>query len=524
MQHTLFDILKKAGLSREEILKLDEKELIRVEKKIKAAQQLKAGILPHEAERVLEALKRHLAELKQFYSNEVLYMLFHDISFKERDHFPFFMKGEGLEKMQAFFTAFIEEDLLAHFRALLEKNQFQKLMRWQMAQLLFSAGFRHGFNETIKGKLQLILDILTRKAGNWEFREKIPYAKSKHFYRFLDKIRDPGFDELIRKILSFYAANKDYTKGKDFHDSILVAMYEYKPNDEKLQGYITLTALSAGGSNKVGVIAFAVIVGILLVIALCIKMCHKANRLPPGAYVPQTEWDQQRHKMNVRNMLNDLKRKRYNMARTYEDTACQRAFRNSDDLIRFESAATGFDYDVSTDVALSTGDETSSGKIEKRRTSDSMFAVLNNTGQPMFIHSYHSYCYYPEWEAYYPCKYPYAYGRVYVEPGDTLFLDYHLDSFAIQTGTVLYRLSKRYEGGTVNTAYAFCPVTIYDSLLSMATFQVFAHTEIINGIFEISRKKDSYSVEWQGKNYALIYRKNGKYMEKGKPLLFGPAR
>lgn len=524
MQFTLFQILKKAGLTREAILKLDEKELVRVEKKIKAAQQLKGDIMPDQAERAFLALKSHLAEVKQFYSNEVLYMLFHDIPFKERDHFPFFMQGEGLRTIQAFFTDFVEEDLLGHFRYLLEKNEYRKLIHWQMAQLLFSIGFRHSFNEALKGKLQLILDYLSRKPGTWELRQHIPYAKSKYFYRLLDKVSDPGFDEIIRKILSFYVANKEYTKGRDFHDSILVAMYEYKPNDSKFQGYIALTALSAGGSNKVGIIAFFCIVGFLLIIALCVKMCHQANQLPPTAYTPRTEWEQQMHESDLRSMRNTIKRQRHAIARTYSDTACERAFRNADDMIRLESAATGFDYEVSADVSLATGDMPTGSKVEKRRMSDSMFAFLNNTGQPMFIHSYHSYCYYPDWEGYHPCKYPYAYGKTYVAPGDTLFLDYHMDSFAIQTGNTLYRLFKTYDHGTVHTAYVFCPVTVSDSVLAMVTFQLFARSEVIGGFVEINRKKDSYQVEWKGKKFALIDKRKGKYLEPGKPLVLGKAK
>lgn len=516
MPQTLFAILKYAKIKREDVAGIDEKEIIRIEKKLKAAQKLHQQISMDAVEKTIDALKNNLTQIKYCYADELLYHLFHRIRFKEFEFLAFYyLQKEPLVQMQLFFSKYLEDDLQEEFKLLVNNKGFKELVRWQLIENLFSIFFKHTFHQLLMAKLHLILQTLQQKPSSWQMKSKISFATKGQFYKLLSAAEDPECEKVLYQILRFYSENGTYTKGHDFADSILVAMYDYKTKDIRLGLSITSTAMAYGGSNKVAVIAVASIFAFFGLIIL-FTWLHHERTYRPKAFVPKDTWEMRIYMDDIKEINNSRQRQ----TRLCADTNCEQAFKYSDVLVLFESATSrSFPYTYSADNTLITGENIfKSGKyiypISKNK--NNMY-VVNNTNQPMLLMVYIASCYYQKWEGYFPCKFPIAYNKVYVKPNDTLALDYHFDSLAIQTGKNLYKLNHNY--GDTKQIYAFCPITEIDSMLYNFTFGNKSSVRTIDGILSVSKSYDTYIVRWNGQSQAL-YDKSHSYISNVKPIFF----
>lgn len=513
MKRTLFAILFQAGLKREEILDLDEREVIRLEKKLKANQELWEGVSPEETERVTEALKRHLPQVKQFYSNELLYELLHGHDIDPYDYAPFFQEGEELERAQAFFTAYFEEEVLEQFKQFLSEERFLTLANWQLIQQLFSVSLRHALKEMLIAHLQLILSVLEEKPRSKQLIKRIPFATNPHFFILLDKIREPEFEEIIASILRFYTENASYTRGRHFTHELLSAIRKYKPEDDERQAIIALIEAFFGGTvrrfyYKIGIIAL--ILGVFFLYALS-AFLPKENKAPV-AFVPKTSEERKAYAYRQ-----EIRRDELNSYRSYHSyirtgDSCPGSPVPVNETVEFTTPA---EYSRKLTELLSTGENVGKGMTSRIEDSDSNFRIVNNTQEHLFAFIYVSTCKTASW-GYLPCEDPgFAYNRVYIAPADTLSIDYRVDSLAFQSGTQLYRIK---EGSHYrNTSYEFCPVSKADSLLIFNTLIVPYPHRLLNGFLEFNESKGNYRLSWIGTQGAIFSRASGSYLESGKP-------
>lgn len=528
MHNNLFDILKYAEIKREDVQSIDEKEIIRIEKKLRTAEKLHEEVSRDEVERTLEALKNHLYFVKSIYADELLYKLFHGIRFEDRDFVPFYKREEELAGFQAFFSLYLEEDLLAEFKEMVMNEEFATLVFWQKARNLFSISFRHQFHQFLMNRLMIIKDTLVKRPSSWELSNKISYATSKHFYALLGEEDDVECDKLINEILNFYKLNSGYTKGRDFTDRIIHAMYHYKPNDSLWTTKLMMTGLTYAGSNRVGVIAFFVIaaVSIFIVYGLASWTSSGSNKnRKTGNYgysVDEREMKDRAQKVvqyiQSRN-INDFKKMH---SGTIEIGQCDNILKE-----RFSKLnGGGFDFVIAPAIGLRTGENLyvnppAGNNFDQLRWSVRKgiknIKVFNATGQQVLLFVYVTNCV-PDRNDPAHCLKNTAYNEVYIAAGDTLEFDNDFDSLSFRTGAALYKLGVQKGKANSKADYSFCPFTSLDSVLYKHTFCSRDINAGLEGMLTLKKIEGAYSVTWKGAKEAIFHRNMNAFLKPGKTV------
>jgi hypothetical protein len=519
MSLTIFDILKYADIKREDTPLIDEKEIIRIEKKLKAAQKLNNELSLDAVEKTINALKNNLQEIKVCYSDDLLYHLFHRIKFKENDFLTiYYLKDEAFINMQSFLNKYVEEDLLAELKALFNQNKFKMLLKWQQINNLLPLSFKINFHLFLKDKLIYIHEILKKRPNNWVLHSKIPYAKKGDFYKLLNEREDIECDKIIYGILGFYSQNKNYTVGRDFTDALLHAMYKYKPTDIRLQSSILATSYNYAGSNRVAAIAIACILGFCFLIILIFYLSSPASfsKTPRKYVTPQDEFFREHDKRNFKNHVIHRKKE----SRVYQGENCDSMILGPRIFGQHEPRLQKKSFDISTKIDLKTGANLyKNGMFDWTIVgSDSNVFIHNNTKQHVLIWVYISTCYYKEQQHFYPCEYPFAFNKVYVKPGEALPLHYNFDSLAIQTGTQLLQL-QRNNVDYKPMQYRFCPVTELDSMLQNTIFVNRFPKDAINGIIKLDQSPKNYAVTWKGMENTIFIDNEGNYLKPNEPFV-----
>ncbi len=528
MPNTLFDILKYAEIKREDFALIDEKEIIRIEKKLKVAQKLNPEISPDEVERALDALKNHPDQLKYFYTDELLYNLFHYIEFKENDFIPFYKREEELISYQTFFSKYLEEDLLEEFKMMVQDESFKDLVRWQKARNLFTISFRHDFHQFLLNRLILIRDTLETKPSSWELSNKISHATSKHFYALLGEEDDQECVKVIHEILKFYKLNSSYTKGRDFTDRILHAMYSYKPNDSALNSYITITSLSYAGSNQVGVIAFIVIFAVVLFSGYAY-----ASWATSGSRKNKDRSDMG-YSVDARNMkdraqrviqyieaknIGDFKK---GQSGTIQENQCDNVLKQRFNKLYPMSS----NPDIAPATDLKTGDNAYANNIQGSVLERLIWPigkgiknikVYNGTGQQVLVFVYITTCV-PDSDDGAHCLKNSVYNEVFIGAGETLEFDNDFDSLAFRTGSNLYRLAIKAGSKNPKVDYGFCPFAALDSVFYSHTFCTRDINAGLEGMLTLKKTGNAYSVAWKGPKEAIFHRNRNAFLKPGKAV------
>jgi hypothetical protein len=517
MQYNIFDILNYAGLKREEVENLDAAGIIRIEKKLKAAQKSNPAISADAVEKTLSALKTHPEQLKYCYSDNLLYHLFHRKSFKNLVSALQYMDGEPLEKMQEFSSLYLEDDLFVEFQELFKGGSLKELARWVKARNLFSYGFRQKFHSFLAERLKLIKEALELKPGSSTLRSKVPWSTSPHFYTLLGAEDDHESNRIVSEILRFYSQNKEYTKNRDYTDRMLVAMYAYKPDDADFQARVSLTGLTSAGSYVVAFKAAGVIILVVCIIMFSLFKCMESEG-PPARHVAVDPLELRMQGMALTRLGNMLK----DQARTQKDGNCENAFRRSDELINFESAAMkSFDYQISDTTGLKTGDNVVKyGKYAwDVKTGDHNVSVKNTMSQDVLLTVFVSTCYFKKYNAYFPCEQRIAYNKLYIAAGEALLLDHRFDSLAVQTGARLLKAEKTTSQNISLKTFAFCPSSPLDSILYSHGFVNYRSLQSTGGELIIGRSGNEFSVIWNGKPNTMYSSRTREYLQKGKAIV-----
>ena len=512
MSLNLFDILKYANLKREDTQLIDGKEIIRIEKKLKAAQKLNAELSLDAVEKTINSLKTNLQEIKVCYSDDLLYHLFHRIPFKESAFLTiYYLKGEAFANMQSFLNKYIEEDLLEEFKILFHQNKFKIILRWQQINNLLSLNFKNNFHVFLKEKLILIQETLKKKPNNWVLYSKIPFAKKNAFYSLLNSREDPECDKIIYGILKFYAENKRYTIGRDFTDALLHAMYKYKPNDIRLNSSILATSYNYAGSNRVAAIAMLCILGFSALVILIFYLSSPVSfsKTPRKYVTPKDEFYRDNDNRNFKNHFFHRKKE----AQIYKGDNCDSVILGPRITGQFEPGIRKKDFAITTQIELKTGANIYNYDqfAWPISSSDSNVFVFNNTKQNIILWVYISSCYYKEMNEFHPCEYPFAFNKIFIKPREALPLHYKFDSLVVQTGTQLFQVQRNNTDFKPKN-YKFCPVNELDSMLQSLTFVNRFPKDALHGILQLNQSAKSYSVSWKGMENTIFINQEGNYL------------
>jgi hypothetical protein len=519
MSLTIFDILKYANVKREDTPLIDEKEIIRIEKKLKAAQKLNSELSSDAVEKTINALKNNLQEIKVCYSDDLLFHLFHRIKFKENAFLTvYYLKDDAFINMQSFLNKYVEEDLLIELKELFNQNKFKMLLKWQQINNLLPLSFKINFHLFLKEKLIYIHEILKKRPNDWVLHSKIPYAKKGDFYKLLNEREDIECEKIIYTILSFYSQNKNYTRGRDFTDALLHAMFKYKPQDIRLQSSILATSYNYAGSNRVAFIAVLCIFGFCALVILLFYLNSPASfsRTPRRYVTPKDEFFRKHDALNFRNhYLHRIKE-----SNVYVGNQCDSIIIGPRIFGQYEPGIKKKSFTISNKIDLKTGANLhKDGMFNWTITSsDSNLYIHNNTKQHVLCWVYVSNCFYEEYNQYYPCEYPFAYNKVFIKAGEVLPLHYNFDSLAIQTGAQLFQLQRNnVDYKPMN--YRFCPVTELDSMLQRTILFNRFPNDAINGIIKLDQSPKNYSLTWKGIENTIFIEQEGNYLKPNVPFI-----
>lgn len=119
----LFSLL---DLKRDEILKLDSEDYIRIEKKINFEKKINPEINSKTSESLILALKEYREELLFVLSNRVLFNFLNQSNFS-KNNFSDYNLTVSAENIKHFISIFLADDLVSFFGLKLSKSWFHYL-------------------------------------------------------------------------------------------------------------------------------------------------------------------------------------------------------------------------------------------------------------------------------------------------------------------------------------------------------------------------------------------------------------
>ena len=260
-----FRILEELGINRENIGDLDEKGIIRLEKKLKARSKMSGAYENQANENILTAIKKHHRAIVCFYTDDMLYHLSQGLKFKGTEFISFYpVDKEDLERVKLFFDECLADDFLEQVQRSFLSNQIVEVFKWHLTEQIFSASFKQRLSQLLKAKFEYIIETFKQMPSDDLLKQRINYARNKYFYRLLSFYKDEELNKLVFDLLSFYNNHSYFTKGHDFADSVLLHLNEYDRDDFVLGLNIMATTMNAGGSYKVMMIAILVLIVIIL--------------------------------------------------------------------------------------------------------------------------------------------------------------------------------------------------------------------------------------------------------------------
>lgn len=512
----LFQLFNAAGIERSHFFVDDEPSKIRIEKLLISAQRLDDRFGKNDLELALQALHEQYEALSQFYLIPALHKVFTTEGYKVKDVPNFYPKTHELKKtLHHFFATYLESEIFEGIKNDVYNNEYKAIAKWKPVSQVFPLSFHYQVASILLEKVNAFLNILPQKL--YSFPKEFKYVKTVSFYKALEVFSTPELDEAILNILRFYNNNAEYTKGNDFLDSVLVSIAWYKPNDSKFQLLVFSIAEKAGGSYKVAFIAGAIIVGLMLLIVVY----YKATYVPPvpRPYEPKNEMEAVFYEQQYKQAAQILSILKYGQSNTVWGDSCFAYARYSSKLSFLQARMAGTaPTEIHTDFKLANGLQISDLAYSTNLVAmDSTVSFVNAMGQPAIVTVFVSRCYYPKNKGYYPCRSKYGVNRVYIDPHDTVKLDYKFDSLYVQTGERFYEAV--WPGMNRTPSYLFCPVNANDSLLLRSTFFNKRPYDALSGVFVLNKVNEAYHFTWNGPKNTIIDKRRMVYLNNGQAVL-----
>jgi hypothetical protein len=517
-----FMILEELGINRDNIGDLDEKGIIRIEKKLKARSKMSGAFDNQANENILNAIKKHHRAIVCFYTDEMLYHLSHGKKFKGTEFISFYpIDKEDLERVKLFFEECLADDFLDKVQKCFSSNQIVEIYKWHLTEQIFSATFKQKLSKVLKAKFEFIIETFKQMLPSDRLEKRLNFAKNRYFYMVLAYHKDDELTRLVHDLLSFYNNHSFYTKGMDFADSVLLNLNEYDRDDFVLGLNIMATTMNAGGSYKVMMIAILVILGILFGPIIYLVSTHKPS-LPKPFKMPTEEGFgfgrdiESQFKAN-RNVVNS------SIAYNYVS--------NTDSLvIKSESSRmaqlAGYKFKLDSVIPLKTGDyllkaRRGSFNQELPQTPEKFYFV-NRTSNHVFLLLYFNQCMFREFDVLHPCPYPFAWNEMYVKPHDYVALSANvLDYLSIQTGKNLVVLSRTIEQleDEPERYFLWVKANKVDTFLYRQNFVNVNAQNTQGGRFVLTASNNKYQINWIGKEKAIFHKEEKEYLKPNQALV-----
>ena len=281
----IIELFEKLNINKGLTLQFSPEELIRIEKQVNVEKRINPEIDANVAANLIEALKKYPEEFHYITNNRILYNFFAKTS-HFRDQFPKENSSIDNERVSAFISAFLEEELMLFFDQKLSKNNFDEMNYLLQFKACFPEDILFKLNKKAIGKVEFALSILSLSSSDLS---KILYIKQRTFYDFLSHFSSIEMDEKLKMILNRIVDIYNVNKKSEFGGTTMISMSFYKAFDDDFEDTLKKnrdvvysnqnSSTSSGDSWYSGLSwrTFAVILFILLRFGFFASKCSSDN-------------------------------------------------------------------------------------------------------------------------------------------------------------------------------------------------------------------------------------------------------
>lgn len=471
---TLFDLFNAVGIDRETGKNLKKEDVLLWEKKMRAHVKLNGDFSVQLLEKATKALKDFLPQVVQVYDFPLLYHLFYEKKLKGVKYAQVKMYPEKQEQMVLFFEACLNEDINSAFEKWWANQDYKTLAEWGQIVEFFGAVLKQKYVDRVLYQWKKIITVLEKQPSTSYLKEHIPYARSKYFYRFSGLVALDECEKELFQIFYFYEEHHSFTKANDFTHKILMGAHELNPEDLALAAQIEKINYLYGGRSYTYAVGITVLIlaSVWLILWLLLRGLVYEE---PGVDRPFTP-DEKR--------INEF----------YEDFQKLDSIHCADftDTLNF----------ITGDNLLAHRKDLSYPKLPKR---EGAFEFVNKTNFPVVVLPAAKVHYSVKKRMYLPQRL--GLNAIYVEAGESIFLDRYTDYFKLYVGRDFYLDS---------FGFGACKKPrVAKSLLRMK-FEVNSEKVGKNAKLVLTGNNAMvWTLDWYGDNRSAIYeRTDGYYVEK----------
>ena len=218
----IIELFEKLTIDKDKTIGLSNDEIIRIEKQINVERKINPEVEATVASNLIDALKNYSLEFQFIASHRVFYNFFAKTTYS-RDHFLTESTVVENDKIQAFISRFLEDELRLFFDKKFIENRFDDMNNLLEFHRFLPDDFMYHLAVKTNDKILLTLDTLTRK---FDF-ETVRYCKQRSFFDFLSFFSSLEMDRKVQSLLQVAAEIYKTNNNSEFAISCMLSMEYY---------------------------------------------------------------------------------------------------------------------------------------------------------------------------------------------------------------------------------------------------------------------------------------------------------
>lgn len=229
---TILSIISKLNLSTEELARLSDKDLIRIEKKLKAEGNLNKQVTINDIENVITLLKVNRKELIRLYEPNLYEFRQLLINPQSKNFTPSIKHKDYDESFITFINQYFEDSLKTYITNCLNDNHFRSLHSFLYFRDLLSPELLEMISQSIVAKLEFGLEY--HKITNQKKYSKATYLDNPYFYRCINKLSPIQFESTVIDLVNLLSIKLKKYKNNYYHQiTFAISFFESSRSDVK---------------------------------------------------------------------------------------------------------------------------------------------------------------------------------------------------------------------------------------------------------------------------------------------------
>lgn len=229
---TILSIISNLNLSTDELANLSDKDLVRIEKRLKAEGNLNNQITINDIESVITLLKVNKKELTRLYEPGLFEFRQLLIKPEPKNFTPSIKHKDSDESFITFINKYFSESLKTYITNCLNDNHFRSLHSFLYFRDLLSPELLEMISQGIAAKLEFGLEY--HKITNQKKYTKANYLENPYFFRCINKLSPIQFESTVIDLVNFLIIKLKEYKNKYYHQiTFAISFFETSRSDVK---------------------------------------------------------------------------------------------------------------------------------------------------------------------------------------------------------------------------------------------------------------------------------------------------